>query len=247
MSILLVGCGYWGRNWAKTLSQMSELGAICEPSPEAARLIQADYPNIHIYADLNKALEQPDIEAVVIATPAPSHYLLAMQCLESGKSVLVEKPLTLHPNEAAELNTLAEERGLILAVGHLLTYHPALLKLKSLIQEGTLGDILGIECTRINLGKVRNEESVWWSLAPHDLSILDLLLADHFYPISACKRNLLRRFHIEDEVYAHFMSRSGIPATIKVSWLSPTKRHETIVIGSKKLPFLKTPSRQDSN
>lgn len=235
MSILLVGCGYWGQNWAATLASMGELGAVCEPSYQNTLRFKETFGNINTYENLEDALAQQGIEAAVIATPATSHFQLACLCLEQGKSVLVEKPLTLHPDEAEQLVALAEERGLTLAVGHLLTYHPALLKLKTLIQKGVLGDILGVECVRINMGKVRTEENVWWSLAPHDLSIVDMLLDEPFYPVSACKRNLLRRPTIEDEVYAHLVSRSGISISIQVSWLSPIKRHETIIIGSEKI------------
>lgn len=234
MSILLVGCGYWGRNWANTLKSMDELSAICE-SPFQADVVQQLYPEIDFYEDLDLALAAKNVKGVVLATPATTHYLLARQCLEQGKSVLIEKPMTLHPDEARALNELAAEKGLVIGVGHLMMFHPALLKLKEIISDGVLGDILGVDCSRINLGQVRNEENVWWSLAPHDLSIVDLLVNEPLEPISAYKRNLLRRFHIEDEVNAHLMSQSQIPVNIRVSWLSPLKRHETIVTGSRKI------------
>ncbi len=235
MSLLLLGCGYWGQNWARTLNEINALGAICEQSPRRVLELQQQYPNIPIYTQLETALQDPAIEGVVIASPAPSHFALAMSCLHAQKAVLVEKPLTLSPHEADLLVTMAEKEHLVLAVGHLMIYHPALQKLRELVHDGSLGDILGIELNRMNLGKVRNEENVWWSLAPHDLSILDMLLDEAFYPVSAHKRNLLQRPDIEDEVYAHFMTRSEISISIRVSWLSPIKRQELIITGTRKL------------
>jgi len=133
---------------------------------------------------------------------------------------------------------LAKQENLILGVGHLMVYQPALLKLQSLISEGELGDILSVQCTRINLGKVRNEENVWWSLAPHDLSILAMLfsaIGESFDAINAIKMTPLARPGIEDAVFAQFETPSGKNASIHVSWLSPEKRHETVVIGSRKI------------
>lgn len=235
MSILLIGCGYWGQNWAKTLSKMSELSAICEPSTALRVRLAETFPQIAIYADLNEALQHPGIEAVVIATPVPTHREVARQCLLSGKSVLVEKPLTLDPDEAHELVKLADGCGLILAVGHLLLYQPALIALKALMDAGELGDILSVQCTRVNLGKVRNEENIWWSFAPHDLSILSLLLGEPLRLKSASKLNILQRARLEDTVYASFSTPSGRQASVHVSWMSPIKRHETVVIGSKRM------------
>jgi UDP-2-acetamido-3-amino-2,3-dideoxy-glucuronate N-acetyltransferase len=231
MSVLLVGCGYWG----KTLANLGELAAICDPLASTRNALALQYPHAALYADLDDALTHAGLEAVVIATPATSHYELARRCLAAGLSALVEKPLTLHPAESRDLVNFAQQQRLVLAVGHLLSYHPALNQLKTLMAQGVLGDILGVECTRINLGKVRHEENVWWSLAPHDLSIVDMLLDEPIRPVSAHKRNLLRRSTIEDEVYAHFESDSGVPISVRVSWLSPTKRHEVVITGSRKM------------
>lgn len=235
MSILLIGCGYWGQNWAKTLSKIGELGAICEPSEALRNRIAEQFPQIRLYADLTEALSTADVEAAVIATPAHTHRAIARQCLLAGKSVLVEKPLTLDPDEADELVRLADGCGLILAVGHLLLYQPALIALKALMDAGELGEILSVQCTRVNLGKVRNEENCWWSLAPHDLSIISLLLGEPLQLKSAMKLNLLQRPGLEDTVYASFSTSSGRQASVHVSWMSQVKRHETVVIGSKKM------------
>jgi|SRR6478609_2690467 len=235
MSILLIGCGYWGRNWAKTLNAIGELGAICEPSPVLQEQIKSNYPDVAVYAKLDDALKHSGIEGCVIATPVPTHSIVAQQCLLADKHVLVEKPLTLYSIEAEELVELAESRNLVLAVGHVLMYHPALLALQNLIRSGELGEILAVQCTRVNLGKIRNEENVWWSLAPHDISIVSLLLEEPLIPVSASRQNLLRRPEIADTVSASFTTPSGREASVRVSWLSPVKQHETIVIGSEKI------------
>jgi UDP-2-acetamido-3-amino-2,3-dideoxy-glucuronate N-acetyltransferase len=184
---------------------------------------------------LEKALQLPGVEAVVLATPVVTHRVMAEQCLRAGKHVLAEKPMTLHAHESAELVQIAEECERVLAVGHLLLYQPALLKLKELIAQGELGDILTVQCTRINLGKVRNEENVWWSLAPHDLSIISYLLEEPLTPVQAFKLNSLKRDQVEDTVYAAFQTPSGKEASVHVSWLSPIKKHETLVIGTKQI------------
>lgn len=235
MTILLVGCGYWGKNWAKTLHRIGELGAVCDPRPEIQATLKEQYPGVALFDQLTDALAHPGIEAVVVATPVTTHLDVGRQCLLADKSVLVEKPLTLSAQESEELVDLADTQGKTLAVGHILMHHPALLKLQSLIRDGELGDILSVQCTRVNLGKVRNEENVWWSLAPHDLSILSLLLEEPYELVSADKINVLGRPGLEDTVHAQFITPTGRHGRIDVSWYHPTKRHETIVIGTKKI------------
>ena len=235
MSILLVGCGYWGNNWAKTLAKLDLLEGVCDPRPTIQAELKQRYPDVRLWGDLSAALSETQAHAVVLATPVPTHYEMAQQCLESGRSVLVEKPLTLDPAEALSLVTLAEESQLTLAVGHLLLYQPALLELKRIMAAGELGEILGIQSTRINLGKVRNEENVWWSLAPHDLSIVSMLLDEPLSVQQAHHTHWLKRPQLSDAVTANLVSASGVPVNIQVNWLSPVKRHETMVIGSHKI------------
>lgn len=140
MTILLVGCGYWGKNWAKTLHRIGELGAVCDPRPEIQATLKEQYPGVALFDQLTDALAHPGIEAVVVATPVTTHLDVGRQCLLADKSVLVEKPLTLSAQESEELVDLADTQGKTLAVGHILMHHPALLKLQSLIRDGELGD-----------------------------------------------------------------------------------------------------------
>lgn len=235
MKILLIGFGYWGNNWARTLYKLGLLGAICDNAPESAFKAAEDYPDISFYNDLQQALEDETLEAAIIATPVPTHYAVTRQVLLANRSALVEKPITLNAQEAKELVELARETGNTLAVGHILMYHPGLLKLKELVDQGELGEILSVQCSRVNLGKIRNSENCWWSLAPHDLSIISLLLEEPLNTVAVSKTNLLERAGLEDAVYADFITPSGKRASVHVSWYSPFKKHETIVIGTEKI------------
>lgn len=235
MTTLLIGCGYWGKNWANTLFGLNELGAICEADTARHGELKANYPGVTLYGNLSEALAHNGLEAAIVATPVPTHPAVARQVLESDLSVLVEKPLTLTAVDAEDLVKLANARGKVLAVGHILMYHPAVIKLKELVDSGELGNILGVECSRTNLGKVRNEENAWWSLAPHDISVISMLLGEDFTVTAAGGLRYLGRPGLEDAVDATFESGSGRFARIHVSWLSPEKRRETVVIGDKKI------------
>jgi UDP-2-acetamido-3-amino-2,3-dideoxy-glucuronate N-acetyltransferase len=235
MSTLLIGCGYWGQNWAKTLYRLGELAALCDPRPAVQADLKEKYPGVALFNTPEEALQHPGIEAVVVATPVVTHLAVGRACLEAKKSVLIEKPLTLNAPESQELVSLAKQQGVVLAVGHILMHHPALLKLQQLIRSGELGEVRSVQCTRVNLGKVRNEENVWWSLAPHDLSILSLLLEESFEPIAASQMSLLNRPDLPDTVQAQFATPTGRFGSIHVSWLHPVKKHETVVIGTKKM------------
>jgi predicted dehydrogenase len=214
---------------------MQSLAGICEPSPDHQRFLKETYPHIPVYEQLDEALAQCKSDAVVIATTAATHAEIARKCLLAGRHALVEKPMALSMQDAEEIVYLAQAHDRVLAVGHLLMYHPGLLKLNALIDSGELGDILSVQCTRTNLGKIRNEENAWWSLAPHDLSILSLLLREKYSLTNAAGHQLLGRPELPDTVTALFRSESGRQGSIHVSWLAPEKKHETIVIGTQKI------------
>ncbi|WP_303673617.1 Gfo/Idh/MocA family protein [Vampirovibrio chlorellavorus] len=235
MKALLVGCGYWGRNWARTLNQMDALAGVCEPFLPNQDFLKQNYPEIPVYSNLEEALNHCPAPAVIIASPAVTHAEVALECLQANRHVLIEKPLALSTEDAEHVVQAAENKGLTLAVGHLLMYHPGLLRLKALMDEGALGDILSVQCTRTNLGKIRNEENSWWSLAPHDLSILSLLLNEPFHLSTAIGMPVLGRPHLPDTVSAWYQTDSGRQASIQVSWLAPEKKHETVVIGTQKI------------
>ena len=171
-NIAVVGCGLWVRNLVRNFADLEALRVVCDVAPLKLQALVEQYPQIQCRTDLYSVLSDEGVKGVVVATPAATHYAVAKAALEAGKDVLVEKPLTLRLNEGAKLVRIAEEKGLVLMVGHLLNYHPAVMKLKQLIVEGALGNIYTMHSSRLNLGRIRQEEDVLWSLAPHDISVL---------------------------------------------------------------------------
>ncbi len=174
MTVAVVGAGNWGKNLVRNFATMpkSRLKYVCDLNKELLAGIARQFPSVQAEPDLKNVLADPEVQAVVIATKAASHYGVARQCLEAGKHIYVEKPLTLSVSESAQLVELAAQNKKVLMVGHLLEYHPAVLKVKEIIDKGELGDVYYIYTQRVNLGVVRQDENAWWSLAPHDVSII---------------------------------------------------------------------------
>lgn len=239
MKLLLVGCGRWGQNWAKTLHSLDALGAICDPRTELHSEFQTKWPGVTCYADLTQALADRSIEGCVIATPAPTHVDTAEQCLKAGKGLMVEKPLTLNVADAEKLLAKAEQAKQVVAVGHVLMHHPAYQTLMRLIKEGELGDILSVQCTRTNLGTIRNEENIWWSFAPHDISLITMIYGDQPLTVTGVSPlTVLQRPTLQDSVYVSMTTPTLQQASIHVSWYAAEKRHETVVIGSEKMAIV---------
>jgi len=180
LRIGVVGFGYWGPNLVRNVHTLtdSDLVAVCDASPVNLAKFSSAYPGIPVCASLDEMLTAHEVDAVVVATSAPSHHAVAKAVLEAGKHCFVEKPLTLTSEDAAELVDLAEQRKLILMVGHLMVYHSAVNYIKDVIDSGELGDVMYLYAQRLNLGKVRTEENAFWSLAPHDVSIVNYLLGE---------------------------------------------------------------------
>jgi len=166
------GLGYWGKNLARNFAELADLRWLCDMSDESRAEFAERYPNARTTGDFAEMLADDELDAVVIATPVPTHYALAKQALEAGKHVFVEKPPAMRAVEMDELVALSEERDLVLMPGHLLLYHPGVLKLKELIDAGELGDVLCVYGNRVNLGIVRSNENALWSLGVHDLSVI---------------------------------------------------------------------------
>ena len=179
------GLGYWGRNLARNFDDLTDLNWLCDASEERRAEVAERYPDTKVTADFDELLAADDVDAVVIATPVPTHYPLARAALEAGKHVFVEKPPAMRVAEMEELIALAEEHGLVLMPGHLLLYHPGVLKLKELIDTGELGDVLCVYGNRVNLGIVRSNENALWSLGVHDLSVILWLLGEEPVEVSA--------------------------------------------------------------
>jgi UDP-2-acetamido-3-amino-2,3-dideoxy-glucuronate N-acetyltransferase len=232
--IACIGCGYWGRNLVRNFSELGVLTALYDASADRRRELRAEYPGISVAADLSQILEDDGIDAVVIATPAATHAELARLALLAGKDVLVEKPLALTVEDAADLRDLSARLGRILMVGHLLWYHTAVLKLKQMIDEGELGRIEYIYSNRLNLGKIRREENILWSFAPHDVSVILGLVGETPDSVSARGGNYLHN-GISDVTVSLLSFPSGVRGHIFVSWLHPFKEQKLVVVGDRKM------------
>jgi predicted dehydrogenase len=233
----VVGLGYWGPNLARNFDALpgAELAWICDGSEEVRDRWAPAYPQARVATGLAEVLADPDVDAVVVATPVPTHAPLALQVLAAGKHCFVEKPLALTVAEAEPVVAAAKETGLTLMVGHLLEYHPGLGKLKEIADSGELGDIHYIYGNRLNLGKLRAEENALWSLGAHDVSVV-LRLAGGEEPIecSAVGESYMRP-GVEDVVFAFMRFESGLAAHLHLSWLDPHKERRFTVVGSKRM------------
>ncbi|MDH5493221.1 MAG: Gfo/Idh/MocA family oxidoreductase [Myxococcales bacterium] len=238
LPVAVVGAGGWGRNHVRNFAalQGAELRYVCDRS-EPARARAAELaPSARLVSEPDAMLRDESLAAVIIATDAPSHYIVAKRALEAGKDVFVEKPLALSVGHARELVALAGARGRILMVGHLLLYHPAVTALKAMIDGDELGELLYIYSQRLNLGVVRQDENAWWSLAPHDLSVANYLLGSEPEAVAASGGIFLQPGRgIEDVVFATVHYPGGRIANVHVSWLDPHKTRRLTVVGSKKM------------
>jgi len=180
-----VGLGYWGKNILRNLYELNLLHTACDTDQSILSEMMEQFPGVKCVASPEDVLSDPDIKAMTIATPAVTHYELARKALVSGKDVFVEKPLALNVKEGEELIGIAKDTGRILMVGHILQYHPAVIKLKELISSGELGKIHYVYSNRLSIGKLRTEENILWSFAPHDISVILMLLGEEPVKVSA--------------------------------------------------------------
>ena len=236
--IAVVGAGAWGKNHVRTFAGLAsaEVRYVCERDEVRREQARGLAKTARWVPDLAVALADPELRAVVIATEAPSHFALASRALAAGKDVLVEKPLTLKTEQAAELVRLADQHGAMLMVDHLLLYHPAVECLRGLIEDGELGTLLYAYTQRTNFGVVRLEENAWWSLAPHDISVLQYLLGSQVTAVSAQGEALLQPDRgVQDVVFATLQFASGQLGHVHTSWLDPNKVRRITVVGSRKM------------
>jgi len=224
----VIGCGYWGKNLIRNFANLGALSAVSDINPESAVKFASEYGVEALTFD--QVLES-NIPSIVIATPAELHFKLARQGLEAGKHVFVEKPLALVAREAEELCLLAEQKGLVLMVGHLLQYHPAFLKLKELVHDGILGELQYVYSNRLNLGKIRREENSLWSFAPHDISMILSLVGEEPDTVSATGA-AYQHETIADVTTTHLTFPGGVRGHVFVSWLHPFKEQKLVVVGS---------------
>jgi len=232
----VVGVGAWGKNLARTYYQIPDcsLKCICDLDRNRLEQLRVQLPGTAITTRFEDLLEDAGLQALIISTPAPTHFELCKAALQAGKDVYVEKPFVLHVAEAEELIQIAEQQGRILMVGHLLEYHPVVNRLKSLIDSGELGRIYYIYNQRVNLGTVRGDENALWSFAPHDISTILYLLDQEPTDVASRGQDYLQD-GIEDVVFLTLNFNGQSMAHIHVSWLDPQKIRKITVVGSKKM------------
>ncbi len=234
--IAVVGAGGWGKNLVRNYFQIAEadLRYVCDLDEKRLEAAESQFPGIRTTSDFDALLLDTELDAVVIATSAPTHYSLAKRALLANKDVYVEKPFVLDVAEAKELIKLAEDRERILMVGHLLEYHPVVEKLREMIKSGELGDIYYVYSQRLNLGTVRQDENALWNFAPHDISSILFLLGKEPVDIAARGQSYLRD-GVEDVVFFTLTFADNSMANIHVSWLDPHKVRKLTIVGSNKM------------
>jgi UDP-2-acetamido-3-amino-2,3-dideoxy-glucuronate N-acetyltransferase len=234
VSVAVIGSGYWGKNLVRNFHALGVLRAVCDRRVSCFDAFDQQYPDVACCSAMSDIMNDPGINAVAIATPAETHHRLVEEALLAGKHVFVEKPLALSDTEAAKLADLADSKRLTLMVGHLLQYHPVFLKLKELVGAGELGRINYIYSNRLNLGKIRREENILWSFAPHDISMILALAGEEPETVMCMGGNYLHRA-IADVTVTHLNFSSGLKAHVFVSWLHPFKEQKLVLVGEGKM------------
>lgn len=232
-----IGCGYWGPNLLRNFSALRgcHVKNVVDASPERRAFVEANFPRTTAVADHKSVLADPDIDAIVIATPAASHFRLGMAALEAGKHIFVEKPLATTAAEVDELARVATERKLTVMAGHTFIYNSAVRYVKKLIDDGAVGEVRYIYSQRLNLGRIRSDIDALWNFAPHDISIIQYWLGNPA-PISISRQGMAyMQEGIDDVVFLSLTYPGKIMANIHVSWLDPQKVRKMIVVGSKKM------------
>lgn len=236
VNLAVLGIGYWGPNLLRNFSQIDGVTVVAVCDADTARLayIHQKHPEPRLIEDYTEVLADSSIQAVAIALPAKLHYRIAMEALQAGKHVFVEKPLALSSEECLQLIHVAEENDKVLMVGHTFEYNAAVNVLKDEIQKGALGEICYINSQRLNLGKIRQDVNVMWNLAPHDISIILYILQQEPLAVSARGVSYIQD-GIEDVVFIDLVFESGVRAHIHASWLDPVKVRRMTIVGSEKM------------
>jgi UDP-2-acetamido-3-amino-2,3-dideoxy-glucuronate N-acetyltransferase len=232
--VAVVGIGYWGKNLVRNFHELGALEALCDTERSVAAACNNNFAGVRFSSEFREVLSDSSIDAVALATPAITHYGMVKAALEAGKDVFVEKPLAIDVQQGEGLVQLAAAKQRILMVGHILRYHPAILKLQELIRDGALGKINYLYSNRLNIGKIRTEENILWSFAPHDISVM-LALLNELPARVACHGRGYLNHGIYDVTLSHFDFPSGVQAHIFVSWLHPVKEQRLVVVGSEKM------------
>lgn len=232
VKVAVVGCGMWGRNLIRNFYNLESLYSVCDMDSEALHAISSQYNDVKSVNNFDEILKTEEIKGVVIATPSHTHYPLVKKALEAGKNVYVEKPIATNSQEAKELTEIAEEKGLVLMVGHLLLYHPAVTRMKTLIKDGVLGDIKYVQSDRLNVNFFRNDRSVMWDLTPHDLSMAAYVLDKSPISVQSAVGCSVNNDGIIDISHIDINFEDDILVHLSDSWIHPVKRVVLMVRGT---------------
>jgi predicted dehydrogenase len=234
LKIGVVGAGAWGRNHVRTVAGLAdaELAAVCDTDPKVRERVSRQYPGVLVTSDVAALLAA--VDAVIVASPAATHAAVALQVLEAGKPVLVEKPFALSVKDAEAVAKRGAQKSVPVLAGHLLVYHPAIERLREMVQTGELGRVFYLYGLRVNLGQVRKDENALWSFGPHDVSVALYLLDEEPVRVSAHGKSYLQP-GIEDVVFLTMEFESGVIAHVQMSWLDPHKERKLTVVGEKKM------------
>ena len=232
VKVAVIGCGVWGKNLVRNFYNLEALYSVCDMDSDTLCSISSQYNGIKCLCDFNEIIATEEVRGVVIATPSHTHYGLVKKALLAGKNVYVEKPLATSSEEARELNEIADEKGLVLMVGHLLLYHPAVTRLKSLIKDGMLGDVRYVQSDRLNTNFFRNDRSVLWDLAPHDLSMAAYVIGKKPLGVKSAVGCSVNNDGIVDITHIDVNFEDNVLVHLSDSWIHPNKRVMLMVRGT---------------
>ncbi len=243
--IAVIGCGVWGRNIVRNFYNLNVLEIVCDLDESNLAKVREQYPGVKTTKDFNEIINNPEITAVAVVTPSHTHYKVVKAMLEAGKNVYVEKPISTVAQEAKDLTELAHQKGLVLMVGHLLLYHPAVNRLKMLIEEGVLGDIIYAQSDRLNVNFFKNDRSVMWDLAPHDVSMMSYVTGKDPVRIISAVGCSSERNDIMDITHITIEFDGGMVGQISDSWITPRKHVQLLVRGTKATAILDDTVQED--
>lgn len=236
--IAVIGCGVWGRNIVRNFYNLNVLEIVCDLDESNLEKVREQYPGVKTTNDFNEIINNPEITAVAVVTPSHTHYKVVKAMLEAGKNVYVEKPISTVAQEAKDLTELAHAKGLVLMVGHLLLYHPAVNRLKMLIEEGVLGGIVYAQSDRLNVNFFKNDRSVMWDLAPHDVSMMSYVTGKEPVRIISAVGCSSEQNDIMDITHISIEFEDGMVGQISDSWITPKKHVQLLVRGTKATAIL---------
>ena len=232
-NIAVIGCGLWGRNIVRNFYNLNALHTVCDIDQDNLNNMKKEYPEVKTTSDINSVLNDPEIRGVIVVTPSHTHYKVVSAALLAGKHVYVEKPISTVAEEARQLTLLAEDKNLVLMVGHLLLYHPAVNRLKMLVIQGALGEIKYVQSDRLNINHFKNDRSVMWDLAPHDVSMASYIIGKEPVRVISAVGASSDGNDIMDITHVTIEYEGGVIAQISDSWIHPQKRVNLLVRGTK--------------